>query len=252
MLATSDPRRPRAANAARRQLCLVSALAVSAACDPAPGTDSRGSETGETGWENEVCPFACEVGDDDPFADCVHVFDPSDDTVAEGAYNHEALPGVVTGAPGGSLDTVSLGCGGEIVVGFGGDGVVDGPGVDLIVFENPFDVSFPEPGRVEVSVDGCTWQAFDCDPITLAGCAGASLVHATPDSGVDPRDPSAAGGDAFDIAQLGLSQVKFVRIVDVSAAYWQAQGDGQSDYCDPGQGGKGGFDLDAMVAVHAP
>ena len=39
---------------------------------------------------------------------------------------------------GGSLDVVSLGLGGVIVLGFGDKAITDRPGPDLVVFENPF------------------------------------------------------------------------------------------------------------------
>ena len=82
--------------------------------------------------------------------------------------------------------------------------------------------------------------------MTLVGCAGASLVHAFPGSGVEPTDPMSAGGDAFDLGDVGLKEARFVRIRDVSAPFWA---DRDGDYCDPGQGGKGGFDLDAIAVV---
>src|SRR5688572_22300511 len=71
---------------------------------------------------------------------CVLVFEPG----PTGGNNGDSLPGVVSGVPiggglrAGSVDVVSLGEQGEIVVGFGGGVIVDGPGLDLIVFENPF------------------------------------------------------------------------------------------------------------------
>jgi hypothetical protein len=155
---------------------------------------------------------------------------------------------VVLGPPRGIEDVVSLGCGGRIVLGFEA-GIVDGPGDDFIVFENPFSVDFPEAGRVAVSVDGCTWMEFPCEPTmgdlgSLEGCAGRTPVAALPDSGLDPRDPAVAGGDAFDLAELGLDRVHWIEIRDVSGAYWDEA------FCDPGQGGKGGFDLDAVGVVH--
>jgi hypothetical protein len=130
-------------------------------------------------------------------------------------------------------------------------GIVDGAGVDLIVFENPFDETFPEPGEVAVSEDGEQWFAWACDPVTLEGCAGVTPTVAYPNSGVDPSDPELAGGDGFDLALLegGPAQVYFVRVRDRSREYWEAQGSAQ--YCE-GQQGAGGFDLDAIAAVHVP
>jgi hypothetical protein len=129
-------------------------------------------------------------------------------------------------------------------------GIVDGPGVDLIVFENSFDMNFPEPGAVAVSDDGERWFEWPCTPVSLEGCAGVTPTLAYPDSGLDPTDPSVAGGDGFDLALLdGVpSELFFVRIRDRSSEYWAAQGSGP--YCDPGQQGAGGFDLDAVAATH--
>ena len=63
----------------------------------------------------------------------------------------------------GSLDTVSVGNGGWIIVEFEGNAIVDGPGADFIVFENAFypggddSMPFAELATVEVSNDGRTW-----------------------------------------------------------------------------------------------
>lgn len=185
-------------------------------------------------------------GEGDAFADAVVSFEPAPDSY----FGHELLPDIVLGPPGGVYDVASLGCEGVIVLELDEPGIVDGPGVDLIVFENSFGLDFPEPGEVAVSVDGEVWETFACDPVTLSGCAGVTPTAATPDSGLDPRDPAVAGGDGFDLAALpgAPAQVRFVRIEDRSRAYWEALG--ELPYCDPGQGGAGGFDLDAVVAVH--
>ena len=156
------------------------------------------------------------------------------------------FPDVVYGppdAPGGggsSVDVLSLGEAGEIVVTFRDLDLVDGPGVDLIVFENPF-TGWAETGVVGVSEDGETWTEWPCDPLDEAGgypgCAGVALVYASADNGVDARDPAVAGGDTFDLAELGVSRARYVRVRDSGANLY----DGVS----------GGFDLDAIVLVQA-
>jgi hypothetical protein len=41
-------------------------------------------------------------------------------------------------------------------------------------------------------------------------------VLANPDQNdIDPLDPEAAGGDAFDLAELGLEFVRYVRLEDM-------------------------------------
>lgn len=174
--------------------------------------------------------------DDDPYADCVEAFDPAPDT----SFGHEGLPAIVLGPPRGGFDVLSLGCGGSITLYFGGSPIQDGEGDDLVVYENPFGPEFPEPAAVEVSENRQDWFSFPCDPVSLQGCAGVESV-----------DPAAeAGGDRFDLATLALesplTEVRWVRITDVSAAYWSEQG---MSFCDPGEDGKGGFDLDAVASL---
>jgi len=220
----------------------------SASGDMESGSESEaesgsGSDSGTDTEQGPVDPCSVTGVQSDAFADCIVSFEPAEAT----DFNHDLLPEVVLGPPGGSADVASLGCGGSIVLLFDGAGVVGGDGPDLIVFENPFAPTFPEPGEVSVSEDGRDWRTFPCNPVTLDGCAGVSVTLATPDSGLDPTDPDQAGGDAFDLADLGLSAIHYLRIRDVSAAYWEAL---DMDWCDPGQGGSGGFDLDAVAAVH--
>jgi hypothetical protein len=187
----------------------------------------------------------------DPFARSVEEFAPSD----SGGFGSEDLPEVVLGPPvgggesSGSTDVLSLGCGGSIVLGFGPGGIEDRPGPDFIVFENAFVPSsgggvFVEPGEVSVSADGETWLTFACvveGDGALEGCAGVTPVLSSPDSGIDPTDPARAGGDAFDLADVGLARARHVRIVDRTEEYY-----GTTLWCSPP---KGGFDLDAVSVV---
>jgi hypothetical protein len=193
-----------------------------------------------------IAACTSEQGADDPFADDVVEFSPAEGTV----FGHDELPEIVLGPPGGMIDVASLGCEGTIVLEFEAPGIVDGPGPDLIVFENAFSEDFPEPGEVSVSEDGLMWSVFPCEPISLDGCAGVHPTLALPNNEIDPTDPELAGGDAFDLGELGLARVNFVRVRDRSREHWQALGG--LTYCDPGNNGAGGFDLDAIVAVHAP
>jgi hypothetical protein len=146
----------------------------------------------------------------------------------KGGYNEAKLPGVVVGPPtgggccAGSLDVFSLGDGGEIVVGFD-VAIVDGEGTDFVVFENPFEPSgdptsvLAEPAEVSVSEDGVTWTAFPCTATAYpyGSCAGWHPVYATAEAPIDPRDPARAGGDAFDLATIGVKHARFVRIRDM-------------------------------------
>ncbi len=184
---------------------------------------------------SDVSPFAVEVVDFEP---------------GEGAgFGQDRFPDVVLGPPRGggerrgSLDVLSLGRGGYIVLRLG-QPAVNGPGVDLLVFENPFRFGtrvFAEPGEVSVSDDAEHWTAFPCDPTPPAypGCAGLHpvLAHAE-DNDLDPTDPNQAGGDSFDLADIGIASARFVRIRDMSTS---------TTFGPPSEG----FDLDAVaVASH--
>ena len=156
------------------------------------------------------------------------------------------MPDIVYGPPlgagccGGSLDVVSLGNGGEIVVAFFGNGIVDGPGPDFVVFENAFHIggnpnnAFAELGTVAVSQDGVDWAQFDCTATEppYGSCAGWHPVLLNGDPG--PIDPDTAGGDPFDLAEVGLEWARYVRITD------------RADL----EGPNGVFDLDAVGIVH--
>ncbi|MEM1024800.1 MAG: cell surface protein [Myxococcota bacterium] len=168
-----------------------------------------------------------------PYADRLVDFVPG----AFAGFGRDELPDVVLGPPGGTFDVLSLGVGGSVTVGFDFE-IVDEPGPDFVVFENAFlidggPLSFSEPGRVEVSLDGESFASFSCTPeAPFIGCAG---VTPTGDATLDALDPMSAGGDAFDLAVLGLEAIRYVRLVDNSTT---------------GEGITAGFDLDAVGAFH--
>lgn len=186
-----------------------------------------------------------------PFADAVETFLPG---IGAG-FGQEQLPAIVLGPPRGagalqgSLDVLSLGHGGEIVLRFDVQVACDGPGADLIVFENPFHVGnengpvFAELAFVAVSQDGVHFVEFPWDANTWRGLAGKTPVWSNPDNGIDPTDPARAGGDAFDLSEVGLEWVRYVRVRDAGDLL-----------PDPGNrvpgGNSAGFDLDAIAAVH--
>lgn len=181
-----------------------------------------------------------------PFAQSVESFDDG----ALAGFGQERMPSVVLGPPrgsgtsAGSIDVVSLGVGGEIVLGFGAHTIVDGPGPDFVVFENAFWVDddpnevFFELGEVSVSTDAATWRTFACDAGATAppwtGCAGWS-----PTLRFEPFDlpllHDVTGGDAFDLAEVGLDSARYVRIRDLST---------------DGAAPSAGFDLDAVGILH--
>ncbi len=203
-----------------------------------PGTGSSGSGGGGADGEG---PIACN-GPGARF-----VTDVPTACFGEGeAFGHDTFPKSALGPPEGggcckgSLDVVSLGHGGSITLAFTGNAIVDGPGVDFLVFENVFDIGgdpehpYAELGTVEVSVDGATWTAFPCTAkaYPYGSCAGWHPVFAGEKEGVDPLDPAVAGGDPFDLADIGVKEARFVRITDRADA-------------------PGTFDLDGVAIVNA-
>ena len=188
----------------------------------------------------------------DPCADAVTSFSAG----TNGGFQSDLLPNIVLGVPfgggltNGSTDVVSLGDGGSITLSFEDNVIVDRPGPDFTVFENAFQVPnvgiFIETGIVSVSDDGVNFFTFPHNLMTFAGFAGVTPVFSNPDNGIDPRNPAVSGGDSFDLATVGLSEARFVRITDPGASV----PDPGNSFPTPGVG-KSGFDLDAIVAVHS-
>jgi hypothetical protein len=189
-------------------------------------------------------------------------------------------PGIVLGPPGnatpttGSLTVLSLGHNGSIVLEFADNEIVDGPGPDFIVFENPFFCSavplspsdpwsvFAEPGVVEASEDGVVFHAFPYDAGALgqvsSSCSDRLLLDRLRGlAGLTPSfsgnytladDPAVFeagapggvaghGGDAFDLATVGLARARFLRITDPGLPIGVP-------------GSSEGLDLDTIVTLH--
>lgn len=131
-----------------------------------------------------------------------------------GPVTPTATPSVPANLP---TDVVSLGRGGSIVVGFDGL-ILDGEGADFTVFENafvtPFGYLFDEWLIVSVSMDGQTWHTFPYDTLTGAGMAGRTPTQEHAD--IHYLTPALSGGDAYDLAQLGLPQARYVRVQDAT------------------------------------
>jgi hypothetical protein len=146
---------------------------------------------------------------------------------------------------------VSLGQGGTIVLGFEPRVIVDGAGPDFIVFENAFWAGgdsmkpYAEPAEVSVSDDGNAWKTFPCTATMnpYGACSGWKPVYSNPKNGISPFDPMTAGGEAYDLADLGIAHAKYVRITDK-----------QSSMCptDPMKKTNNlGYDLDAIALINA-
>jgi hypothetical protein len=232
----------------------VLVFAILPACGADPGgvtsTDDGGLADAESGADTRDTPTS-EASVDAALGPVAYATKVVSHTVGEnGGYGEDALPDVVLGPPHGggccanSLDVLSLGNGGEIVLGLDVD-IVDGPGVDLLVFENAFEIAgdpsnvLAEPAEVAVSADGETWTAFPCTATAYpwGTCAGWHPVYASPAQPIDPAHPEAAGGDPFDLATIGVKKARFVRIRDANAKI-------------PAKAPTAGFDLDGIAALH--
>lgn len=223
----------------------------SAACDPPSASDeSAGAGGGDEASGGSDASGGEGQGARAPLDPCAGFASEVIDVEygAGAGFGQDQMPDIVLGAPrgagetSGSLDVLALGNGGVIVLGFGDQRIVDREGPDFIVFENAFyaggdpEAPFAELATVEVSEDGESWSAFPCDALEApyGSCAGWHPVLAGEGARVSAHDPSVAGGDAFDLADLGLASARFVRIVDRA---------------DLG-GLAGSFDLDAVALVH--
>jgi cysteine-rich repeat protein len=177
----------------------------------------------------EPCDDGNAIAGDGCSAGCAIETGPAEaDTIvdapsATGSGFHDPMR-AVNGVRGGgedmqSLDVYSIGLGGDrLVLGFSGRRLVDGPGDDLVVFENAFrygdGLTFIDAAIVELSADGETWVTFPHDyvaederayspyPEDWDGFAGVEPVLSNADDDpIDPFDPR-AGGDRFDLADL--------------------------------------------------
>lgn len=183
-----------------------------------------------------------------PFASVVvdHEFGPGQATGQDEVPRPWFGPPEGAGASQGARSgVVSLGNGGWVIFGFEDNAIVDAPGPDFIVFENAFHVGgnpdsvFAELATVAVSDDGEHWVEFPCTASEppYGACAGwhPTLANAA-ENDLDPTDPREAGGDAFDLADICVSQARYVKITD------RADLNGALD---------GVFDLDAVAIVNA-
>jgi|GEM_PF-4837193 len=135
--------------------------------------------------------------------------------------------------------TLSLGHGGEVVLRVSQEGtLIDKPGPDFVVFENPFRyldgfsgerLIYQEFARVGVAYNNVEseYRWFDCKPEIglIRDCAG-----------VVPADE---GGDQFDLGLIGISKIRYIKIKDTG-----------KNFNNMGENAEG-FDLDALHLNHA-
>jgi hypothetical protein len=151
--------------------------------------------------------------------------------------------------------------------------IEDGPGADFTVFENVFFVRgnpnnrFMEPAIVSVALFEEQWHRFPVDVVPMSGtlpdeknpsyyARGFAGRNAT--TGDDPTDPARSGGDAFDLSDLHVPDLSWVRFIKIEAAGHKAIVDdtGFDPVKHNAETGalsgdqKSGFDLDAVSAVN--
>jgi len=189
---------------------------------------------------------AKEISLSDPWADKVVSFTKGSDQEFESGFYPDNVLGelnkniiknfVKCGFP--VDEFLSLGSGGEIILQFEDNKIIDGTGTDFTIFGNAIPVS-DEPGAeisrktaiVSVSQDGNNWYQFPYDISELTGFCG---VTPTLDP-MSPGDPSVSGGDSFDLSDVGLSWASYIKIKD--------SGDIVND--------NGIFAIDAVIAVNS-
>jgi hypothetical protein len=192
-------------------------------------------------------------------------FSPASDPAQVLSLHARAAP------PGSQLDAA----GGSIVLAFE-DNIIDiSPGEDFTVFENVFFINgdanqrFMEPAIVSVALFEGEWHRF---PIDVVPPASTSSTPPTMDpfyynrgfagrnatTGGDPTDPRQSGGDSFNISDLKIPGLTWVRYIKIQSTGHQALKDdfgghpvqhNQTLGATSGTGSSG-FDLDAVTAVH--
>lgn len=187
------------------------------------------------------------INKSDAWADSVVAFTPG----TGAGFGSNYFPNNVLGAPDPDptlsetnasskpQEILSLGHGGEIILKFTDNYIYDGPGVDFTVFENVFlnfstQAPFIEAAHVAVSKDGNVWHTFKGDTSDFSGFAG---VTPTKDNH-NPTDPAVSGGDSFDLKDVNLDWIRYVKLTDIGDLKKEGAFNGD-------------FDLDAVVAVNS-
>jgi hypothetical protein len=167
------------------------------------------------------------------------------------------MPAEALGPAGSSTtDIVTLGDGGQITLTFA-QPIINGVGSDFAVFENSFSDVFLELAYVEVSSNGTDFFRFANDSKTENPVSAFGSIDPTNLDGLAGKYRH-GWGTPFDLEQLlgvspllDLSNVNYVRIVDIIGDGSSLDSTGDVIY-DPYPGsGSAGFDLDAVGVINA-
>ncbi len=158
-------------------------------------------------------------------------------------------------AVGTSFDIVSLGRGGEITLQFDIP-IRDGLGSDFAVFENSVTDTFLELAFVEVSSNGTDFFRFDTDSLTASSVGGFGSVDPTNIDGFAGKYRQGFG-TPFDLndlagvsADLDVSAISHVRLIDIVGDGSQTDSSGDTVYDPYPTVGSAGFDLDAIGVIN--
>lgn len=153
-------------------------------------------------------------------------------------------------ATGTSYDICCLGNGGSIIMTFA-SAIADGPGADFAIFENGVTDTFLELAYVEVSADGQNFVRFPNRSLTASSVGAFGAVDPTNIVGLGCKYRQGYG-EPYDLADVGLSQILYVQLVDIigDAAHNNLDSDGYLIYDPTPTVGSGGFDLDAIGVIH--
>jgi hypothetical protein len=142
--------------------------------------------------------------------------------------------------------------------------VRDLSGADFVVFENGLIAGvvtddgsvvgqiFGELAYVEVSADGENFTRFLATSLTPAAVNAYGSIDATNVRNLAGKHANAGGeswGTPFDLADVGLSEITHIRIVDIPGNGAFTDSEGRPIYDPHKTFGSGGFDLEAVGAI---
>jgi hypothetical protein len=203
------------------------------------------------------------------WADEVVDYAPSEFVTADYSDPYYAL-GPVTGD---NFDVVSLGdMGAQAIANGDPPGTItlrfakpirDLTGADFVVFENALIAEniesgavagqvFGELAYVEVSADGENFTRFPSESLTAAAVGGYGSIDATNVRNLAGKHCNAGGeswGTPFDLSELGLSEIQYIRLVDIPGTGAFTDSADRPIYDPHKTFGSGGFDLEAVGAI---
>lgn len=147
-----------------------------------------------------------------------------------------------------ALHVTCLGDGGTITLAFPGF-IKNGPGADFAIFENAITDGFLECAFVEVSRDGVNFTRFPNHSLTPSPVVSFGLIDPTNIQGLGCkyRQPY---GEPYDLAEVGLDEVAYVRLVDVVGDGTALDSSGHVIYDSYPNVQSSGFDLDAVGVLN--